>query len=156
LSACLVLNACLALSACATGTTPVSRPVADTPALVAQVMATERAFARSMAERNFAAFTEHLSADAVFFSGPQVLRGKAAVAEGWKKFFSGQRPPFSWEPDHVEVLASGDLALSTGPVHAPDGTLVGRFNSVWRREGAGLWRIVLDKGEDVCRASTTP
>jgi hypothetical protein len=31
----------------------------------------------------------------VFFSGAQVLRGKAAVAEGWKQLVSGQRPPFS-------------------------------------------------------------
>jgi ketosteroid isomerase-like protein len=46
-------------------------------------------------------------------------------------------------PDEVEVLASGDLAHSSGPVRNPKGELTARFNSVWRRE-ADAWRIVLD------------
>jgi ketosteroid isomerase-like protein len=116
---------------------------ADVAQLAAQVADTERAFARSMATRDFAAFTAHLSADAVFNPGAGVLRGRDAVAAAWKKWFDGPTPPFSWEPDQVEVLASGDLALTTGPVHGPDGALIGRFNSIWR--------IVFDKGEDVCR-----
>lgn len=59
-------------------------------------------------------------------------------------------PPFSWEPDVVEVLESGTLALSSGPVLDPAGKLIGRFNSIWRREAPGVWRIVFDRGSEVC------
>ena len=119
----------------------------DLPALTRQVADTERAFARSMAERNHAAFTALLSEQAQFFNGKAVLRGKAAVAAGWKRFFEEPAAPFSWEPDQVEVLADGTLALSTGPVHDPNGKLIARFNSIWRQEAPGVWRIVFDKGQ---------
>jgi ketosteroid isomerase-like protein len=143
-----IVATALWLAACTT----VPRAPADMARLAAQVTATERAFARSMAQRDFTAFSSHLSADAVFFTGPQPLRGKAEVAGFWKRWFADAVAPFSWEPDHVEVLASGDLALSTGPVHTPDGRLAGRFNSIWRLEAPGTWRIVFDRGEDVCAA----
>jgi len=42
------------------------------------------------------------------------------------------------------------LALSSGPVRDPQGKLIARFNSVWRLEAPGRWRIVFDKGADVC------
>jgi ketosteroid isomerase-like protein len=132
------------------------RTAADVAQLAAQVADTERAFARSMATRDFAAFTAHLSADAVFDPGARTLHGRNAVAAAWKKWFEGPQAPFSWEPDHVEVLDSGDLALTTGPVHGQDGALIGRFNSIWRLEAPGTWRIVFDKGEDVCRCGTSP
>lgn len=119
----------------------------DLDALTRQVADTERAFARSMAERDHAAFTKHLSEQAVFFSGPKVLQGRAAVAAAWKRFFEAKDAPFSWEPDRVVVLTDGTLAHSTGPVRDPDGKPIARFNSVWRLEAPGTWRIVFDKGE---------
>jgi ketosteroid isomerase-like protein len=111
-----------------------------------QVLAAERAFARSMAERDFAAFGRHIADDAIFFNGRQALRGKAAVLAAWRGFFDGSAAPFSWEPDQVEVLDSGDLALSTGPVKNPRGEVVARFNSIWRRQADGGWLVVFDKG----------
>lgn len=114
--------------------------------LRAQVESAERAFARSMAQRDHAAFTALLSEQAVFYAPNRVLRGKAEVAAAWKAFFDGPAAPFSWEPDQVDVLGDGTLAHSSGPVRDPAGKLVARFNSVWRQEAPGLWRIVFDKG----------
>jgi ketosteroid isomerase-like protein len=111
-----------------------------------EVRATEAAFAKSMADRDFTAFQRFLSTDAVFFGAHSVARGTAEVSAVWKPLFADATAPFSWAPDKVEVLASGDLALSTGPVYV-NGKLVGRFNSIWRREAHGAWRIVFDKGE---------
>ncbi len=111
------------------------------------------AFARSMADRDFGAFVSHLSAGAVFFDGGKVQHGAAEVAAAWKPLFRDPQAPFSWAPDHVEVLASGDLALSTGPVIV-NAKVVGRFNSIWRLEAPHTWRIVFDKGEPVCANST--
>ncbi len=112
-----------------------------------EVFAAERAFARTMAERDFAAFGEYVAADCVFFSGNTPLRGREAVLAAWKPFFDGAQAPFSWEPDQVEVLPSGTLALSTGAVKDPQGNVMSRFNSIWRREPDGRWRVIFDKGE---------
>jgi ketosteroid isomerase-like protein len=128
-----------------------SAPPRTTPeALRTEVAETERAFAKTMADRDHAAFASFLARETVFFSGEKPLRGADAVAAWWKKFFEGTVAPFSWEPAQVEVLASGTLALSTGPVHDPAGDLVGTFTSIWRREGPGRWRIVFDKGNPAC------
>lgn len=120
-----------------------------TEALEAKVRAREQAFAKTMADRDAAAFAGFVSEDAVFF-GQEPLRGRAAVAAGWKRYFEGEKAPFSWAPEHVFVIASGSLALSTGPVFAPDGTRVGTFNSTWRLEKDGEWRVVLDNGCPPC------
>lgn len=124
----------------------------DLALLQRQVFDAERALARSMAERDFAAFTAHLSEHAVFINGPQPMRGKAAVAAGWKAFFDGAQAPFSWDPDQVEVIADGELAHSTGLVRDPGGKPIGRFNSVWRQKAPGIWRVVFDKGSPLTEA----
>jgi ketosteroid isomerase-like protein len=111
-----------------------------------QVENAERAFAKTMADRNFAAFTSFLSEEAIFYAGEKPIRGKQAVAAGWKRFYEKPEAPFSWEPESVEVLDSGTLALSSGPVRSPDGKVFARFNSIWRLEAPGLWRVVFDKG----------
>ena len=121
-------------------------PTAAQPDLADQVADTERSFARTMAQRDLAAFAGFLSEQAVFFNGGEVLRGKAAVLAGWRALFSAAQAPFSWAPDQVEVLADGTLAHSSGPVLGRDGQPVARFNSVWRLEAPGVWRIVFDKG----------
>jgi ketosteroid isomerase-like protein len=118
----------------------------DLAALQQQVYAAERAFARSMAERRHEDFVRHLSDHALFFDGPKALHGKAAVAAAWRPFYDGARAPFSWEPDLVEVLADGTLALSTGLVRDPAGKPVARFQSIWRQEAPGVWRVVFDRG----------
>jgi ketosteroid isomerase-like protein len=114
-----------------------------------QVSSTERAFAQTLADRDFKAFLTFLSPDAIFFSGTTVEHGPAEIATVWSPFFNGSRAPFSWRPDHVEVTPDGKLALSTGPV-LQEGRVVGRFSSVWRLESPNTWRIVFDKGEAVC------
>jgi len=111
-----------------------------------EVFAAERAFARSMADRDFAAFGRYVADDCVFFSGTAALRGRDAVLAAWKPFFDGARAPFAWDPDQVEVLASGELALSTGLVKDPNGAVTARFNSIWRRQPDGRWLVVFDKG----------
>lgn len=98
-----------------------------------------------MTDRDLRAFSSFLSQEAVFV-GRSVSRGSAAITEAWKRFFDGPAAPFSWRPETVEVLDSGTLALSSGPVFGPDGKRIGTFNSTWRREPDGVWRIVLDNG----------
>ncbi len=119
--------------------------LAAEPSAKDQVWAAEVAFAKTMAERDLVAFGEFIADEAVFFSGTKATHGKANVVDSWKPFFVEKEAPFSWMPDQVEVLASGTLALSTGPVRDPSVKVIARFNSIWRLE-AGRWRVVFDKG----------
>jgi ketosteroid isomerase-like protein len=135
----------LALEGCAS---PPRQP--GNAELTRQVADTERAFARSMAERNHDAFTSFLSEEAVFFTGPKPLHGKEQVANAWKRFYARPEAPFSWAPDEVEVLASGTLAITSGPVYGPNGKLIARFTTVWRQEAPGVWRVIFDRGNEQC------
>ena len=115
-----------------------------------QVRRTETAFAKTMADRDHTAFARFLARETVFISNGNATRGAIAVAERWKRFFDGAKAPFSWAPEVVEVLDSGTLAMTQGPVRDPDGKRIGTFNSVWRRESSGEWKIVLDNGCPAC------
>ena len=119
--------------------------------LSAVVKARETAFAKTMADRNLQAFSAFISKEGVFFGGKGPARGRAAVVEVWKRFFDGPDAPFSWAPETAEVLSTGKLALTSGPVHDPTGELIGTFTTIWRLESDGKWRVVFDKGCDVCK-----
>jgi len=141
----MMLSAVLVLAGCAGMAQKIPRAQAQR-----EVEATERAFAKTMADRDHAAFAGFLAEDAIFFGGKEPLRGKAQIAAGWNKYFEKPAAPFSWEPAQVEVLDSGQLALSTGPVRSADGKIIATFNSIWQRQPSGIWRIVFDKGSEVC------
>jgi ketosteroid isomerase-like protein len=99
-----------------------------------------------MARRDLAAFAGFVDEEAVFFSDAGPLRGRDRIVEWWSRYFKDKAAPFSWEPDEVEVLPSGTLAFSSGPVRAPDGQVVARFNSIWRLQSPGVWKVVFDRG----------
>ena len=148
----LAVAASLLLVACRT--TPA--PIPDPEALRTQVMEAERAFAQTMVDRDHTAFRNFLAADAVFFSADRPVRGAQAIAEEWKPYFEESTPPFGWTPEQVVVLAEGDLAWSTGPVTDADGNIVAQFNSVWRRDASGGWKVVFDRGTAVCPPAAAP
>lgn len=123
----------------------------DLELLKKQVTEAERAFAKSMADRDLAAFSKHLSEHTIFYSHGG-LRGKAAVVQAWKSFYEGPKAPFSWEPDQVDIHPDGTLGYTSGPVRNPEGKRTSRFNSVWRQEAPGVWRIIYDKGQPLTEA----
>ena len=145
----LTITSCLVLTMACTTTREIPTP----QELQLQVEETERAFARTMADRDFEAFVTFLADEAVFFSGTNALTGKQQVADAWKALYEKPDAPFSWQPEKVVVLESGTLALSTGPVLSPDGKPVGTFTSIWRLEASGEWKVVFDKGCEVCDCS---
>ncbi len=138
------------LGGVACGTHEAADPAAAPAGAADAVRATETAFARTMADRDHAAFVTYLSDEAVFLSDRRTLRGRDAVAAAWKPLFEGPAAPFSWSPERVEVLDSGRLALSTGPVLDPDGKRIGTYVSTWRLDPDGRWRIVFDGGCPGC------
>jgi ketosteroid isomerase-like protein len=136
---------CFASMALLAGCMTAPRTPQDLTQLREQVRGTELAFAKTMADRDHSGFASFLSEETVFFS-PQATHGKQAVAQAWARFYEGPVAPFSWRPEEVEVLASGQLAISSGPVFNPAGKQIGQFMSVWRLEAPGTWRIIFDKG----------
>lgn len=114
-------------------------------ALRRQVFESEQAFAATMAARDFDGFGRFLAHEAVFMSGTQALRGSQAVQKAWRRYYDGPQAPFSWQPEQVEVLESGTLAYSSGAIRDPAGKRIGNFNSVWRLEAPGRWRVVFDR-----------
>ena len=146
------LSLCLGVTGCAVSPPAVTDPVSAKE----QVFATERAFAKTMADRDLAAFASFVATDTVFFSGPTPLHGKKAVVDFWSKFYKTPQAPFSWEPKEVEVLDAGDLAISSGPAYDPSGKQFGTFTSIWRREASNTWRIIFDKGNPVCDCAAKP
>jgi ketosteroid isomerase-like protein len=118
--------------------------------LTEEVRRAETAFAKTMADRDHTAFRSFLAAEAIFVSRDRVLRGAGEVAAGWKRFYEAKEAPFSWEPEEIQVLDSGTLALSSGPVRDARGKRIGTFNSIWRRESDGTWKIVIDHGCPPC------
>jgi len=128
-----------ALAGCAA--TP---PAPDVPASLA---AAETAFAaHSMRENMRPAFMANFADDGMTPRQPGWVRSNEFLA-------TRPNPPIvlDWRPQYVEVAASSELGLSTGPTKLianakPDVTNYGQYVSIWRREAGGPWKVVIDLG----------
>jgi ketosteroid isomerase-like protein len=128
-------------------TAPASDPAAE-------VRRAETEFAAAFAARDKAKFASFIEDDATFFTGPNTFHGKEEVLKGWGKWLDDPQPPFSWKPENVVVTADGTLGESIGPVFLPNGTRSGRFNSIWRKQKDGSWKVLFDgPGAPVCPAA---
>lgn len=135
--------ALLGLGGCATRLPPLTAEEARQ-----EVTEAELAFARTMANRDLAAFGSFIAEDAVFINGDRPLRGRQAVVEAWAPLFQGAEAPFSWVPDRVEIAAGNSLGYTSGPVTSSSGRQTGWFHTVWQRQRDGSWRVVFDSGSD--------
>jgi ketosteroid isomerase-like protein len=114
----------------------------------------EIAFSQSVENRDAEAFASFIEADARFVGG-SVQRGAEAVVAAWSVFFGETGPKIMWRPQYIEVLEDGTLALSRGPFRMvttnADGETTehwGTFNSIWRKQDDGSWKILFDAGND--------
>jgi ketosteroid isomerase-like protein len=134
----------------------ISTAVADPKS---DVRCQEIAFSQSVENKNIESFRSFLDDDARFV-GSSVDRGPDEISTAWEVFFSDDGPAIIWRPQFVEVLEEGTLALTRGPYRMtskdPDGNSVeswGTFNSVWRKNSQGQWRVIFDAGNT---AATPP
>lgn len=109
-----------------------------------------------LARRDFAAFGRFVDAEAVFLGNTTAMRGRQAVLDGWQRHFTDRQAPFAWEPGTAEVLDSGTLAFTAGPVRDGHGQPIARFHSIWRRNADGQWQVVFDKGSPLPPAAVSP
>jgi ketosteroid isomerase-like protein len=118
----------------------------------------EVAFSQSVEMQDVTAFKSFIDADARFV-GSSVQRGATDITTAWGVFFSDDAPEMKWRPLIVEVLNDGTLALSRGPyrmiVKGENGALTehwGTFNSIWRKQDNGTWKVVFDAGNEAGEA----
>lgn len=128
----------LAATACA------HQPPMDAPASLA---AAETAFAaHSMREDMRAAFLANFADDGM------LVRSGWIVSNDWMRGRPAPAIALDWRPQYVEVAASGELGLSTGPTKITSKTDpaaapgYGQYVSIWRRQGAGPWKVAVDLG----------
>lgn len=148
------LSLSLWLAACATVRT--ATPTQEQAR--AELIDADRAFSRVAQEKGLAwAFADAMDpVDGKLFRPGRIVRGRAEI----------EAAPFpkegnlAWEPTGVEASASGDLGVTWGrwvfqsPDGVPRGT--GAYITVWRRDGEGRWRGLLDIGNDDPREPPKP
>jgi uncharacterized protein (TIGR02246 family) len=124
-----------------------------------EVRCREIGFSLAAEARDAEQFASFIDADARFV-GNSVLHGTEAIVEAWSVFFTADGPSIKWRPRFVEVLEDGTLALTRGPYRliATDESgnrteSWGTFNSVWRKQDDGSWKVVFDAGS---QATETP
>lgn len=109
--------------------------------------AAETAFAaHSVREDMRAAFLANFAEDGVF------IRTGWTPTNAWLRNQPAPAIVLDWRPVYVETASCGDFGLSTGPwklaSKAQPGAApaYGQFVSVWKREGAGPWKVAVDLG----------
>ncbi len=117
-----------------------------------EVRCQEIGFSKAAERRDVDAFVAFIDDDARFV-GRTVRRGPVDISAAWSAFFEDDGPAIKWRPRFVEVLEDGKLALTRGPYRLidrdADGAELerwGTFNSVWRKQADGTWRVVFDAG----------
>ena len=120
----------------------------DSSSVLFQLREAERNFARaSVTYGRNAAFVENLAEESVIFTGTWITTGR--------KFWKDRKATpvvLKWEPEFMDLAASGDFGISTGPWEAqeyrPNTSLVstGYFLSVWKKDPTGVWKVILDAG----------
>jgi len=120
--------------------------------LTDDVRCREIGFSKSIETRDMDLFRSFLDDDARFVGG-RVSRGPDEITEGWRTYEPEDGPSLKWRPQIIEVLEDGKLALSRGPYKYTaaneEGVIVdywGTFNSIWRLNDDGEWRVVFDAG----------
>jgi ketosteroid isomerase-like protein len=117
----------------------------------AEILNTEKAFARLVKdEGQKTAFLAYAAEDAVLQRGDKLIKGIKAIEEYFKDY-KYRNVRLEWDPDFIDVSASGDLAYTYGhyDFEATDesGKIIkatGVFHTVWKRESNGEWRYVWD------------
>jgi ketosteroid isomerase-like protein len=124
----------------------------DSTSAIFSMREAERNFARAsvMIGRN-AAFAENFADESVLFTDRWITNGKQVSKER-----KASPIVLKWEPEFMDISASRDFGISTGPWEVQEyrpntpPLATGYFLTVWKRQPDGVWKVILDGG------STTP
>jgi ketosteroid isomerase-like protein len=132
-------------------TFPVLTQEKDLPPAQAELVNTERAFAKLAVERGVReSFIAYFADDGIGFA-PHPHKVKETFS---KSPAPATRPPImlNWAPVCGDIAQAGDLGWNAGPTVFEDTspekkpTRHGIFFSVWKKQSDGSWRVALDLG----------
>jgi ketosteroid isomerase-like protein len=123
----------------------------DLPPAQAELVNTERAFAKLAVERGVReSFIAYFADDGIGFA-PHPHKVKERLSNSPAP---AERPPLTlnWAPVYGDIAQAGDLGWNTGPTLIEDTSPEkkparhGMFFSVWKKQSDGSWRVALDLG----------
>jgi ketosteroid isomerase-like protein len=113
----------------------------------------EAEFLKATSERGSQGYLSYYADDAVEVpDGAPVLQGKESIAKTMG-FLDDKQNQLTWTPIGADISASGDLGYTYGAYEfrstGKDGKPVvahGKYTTIWKKQGNGAWKIVLDMG----------
>jgi ketosteroid isomerase-like protein len=124
-----------------------TKPTADT------LRQLEGEFMKAAAERGSQGYLSYYADDAVEVpNGAPLIQGKMNIAKTMG-FLDDKNNHLTWIPVGADISASGDLGYTYGTYEFSskdkDGKTVvdhGKYTSIWKKQGDGSWKVVLDMG----------
>ena len=125
------------------------------PATVDDLLEADRAFARDTGERGIDGWMSWFSEDAARFQpGGEIARGLEAIREQDAPGFADPALRLEWDPTGGGLFDGGDHGFTVGRWEmtrtsadsSPEPVAGGTYVSIWRRDGSGNWKVILDTG----------
>jgi ketosteroid isomerase-like protein len=118
------------------------------------LMELDREFAALTQKEGVEGWVKYFAEDGVMApSKGDVIKGKEAIREAMAPSFGAPGYSLMWEPEYAEASEDGSLGYTYGRYIRTSldeaGNTVserGRYNSIWKRQIDGSYRIVLDIG----------
>jgi ketosteroid isomerase-like protein len=116
-----------------------------------EIAETEKAFTLMAQSDGIAeAFLSFAAEDAVLMRNNTLIRGKEEI-KALLQSEESENVSLVWEPDFVDVSASGDLGYTYGKFTytltdslGTENVMEGVFHTVWKRQADGTWKFVWD------------
>ena len=116
-----------------------------------EIIQAEKKFTEMAQKEGIAkAFLFFAAEDAVLNRNNKIYKGKAAIEKYFEQLPSANET-LVWEPEFVDISASGDMAYTYGPynysaINEEGDTIksTGIFHTVWKKQGDGNWKFVWD------------
>jgi ketosteroid isomerase-like protein len=136
---------CLLMIGCA--------PALDLEKEQSALLETDREFSKKSVEVGAAeAFNQYLAGDAVQLPAQaDPIMGRDSIYSRMKA--SSRKYALEWEPKKAEVSKSGEMGYTWGTYSAMSDdergqkrTTYGKYLNVWKKQNDGLWKVLLDIG----------
>lgn len=118
----------------------------------AAIMGADSAFAKATKERGADGWVDYFADSGVQVNPGRNVVGRAAIRELMAAELGDTTHLLTWHPTSAEVSRSGDLGYTIGrwEFGARSGggapALRGSYVTIWRKQGDGRWKVVLDVG----------
>ena len=131
-------------------------PVSSISELENALLAADRAFAKSAAERGLDGWMDFMADDAARLGtlGGKFIKGKEQIRKADVALFADPKRRLVWEPvdahihaDHQSGLTSGRYQVISKGADGKETVLSkGAYFTGWRKQPGGQWKVIFDAG----------